>query len=120
MDALDRWKPREWGLPVPGSITYRESPSAHGDLADSKELGSMDLVEISPILDVANKTAKLAVELTLSRWEKAFCEPVRVYSIFESLQRICRGDIGATGPRVRCRPMPDLCPGVSQDLSLLL
>ena len=42
-----------------------------GGLADSKKLTSMDLVEINPILDVANKTAGLAVELTLSALGKS-------------------------------------------------
>jgi len=31
-------------------------------LADSGKLGSMDLVEINPILDVGNKIAELAVD----------------------------------------------------------
>ena len=37
---------------------------------DSGKIISMDLVEINPILDIANKTAELAAELTLSALEK--------------------------------------------------
>jgi arginase len=40
-------------------------------LADSGKITSMDLVEINPILDIANKTAQLAVELTLSALGKS-------------------------------------------------
>ena len=39
--------------------------------ADSGKLSSMDLVEINPILDIANKTSELAVELILSALGKS-------------------------------------------------
>ncbi|MCF8087981.1 MAG: arginase [Desulfotignum sp.] len=71
MDALDPVEAPGVGTPVPGGITYREAHLLMEILADSKKMGSMDLVEINPILDVANKTAKLAVELTLSALGKS-------------------------------------------------
>jgi arginase len=71
MDALDPVEAPGVGTPVPGGITYREAHLLMEILADSKKVGSMDLVEINPILDVANKTAKLAVELTLSALGKS-------------------------------------------------
>ena len=71
MDVLDPVEAPGVGTPVPGGITYREAHLLMEILADSKKGGSMDLVEINPILDVANKTAKLAVELTLSALGKS-------------------------------------------------
>lgn len=66
MDALDPVEAPGVGTPVPGGITYREAHLLMEILADSGKVTSMDLVEINPILDVGNKTAELAVELTLS------------------------------------------------------
>lgn len=66
MDALDPLEAPGVGTPVPGGITYREAHLLMETLADSGKVASMDIVEINPILDVANKTAELAVELTLS------------------------------------------------------
>nr|WP_320190132.1 arginase [uncultured Desulfobacter sp.] len=66
MDALDPLEAPGVGTPVPGGITYREAHLLMEILADSGKVRSMDLVEINPILDSANKTARLAVELTLS------------------------------------------------------
>jgi len=71
MDALDPMEAPGVGTPVPGGITYREAHLLMEILADTKKVGSMDLVEINPILDVSNKTAKLAVELTLSALGKS-------------------------------------------------
>ena len=71
MDALDPVEAPGVGTPVPGGITYREAHLLMEILADSQKVASMDLVEINPILDVANKTAGLAVELTLSALGKS-------------------------------------------------
>jgi arginase len=71
MDALDPLEAPGVGTPVPGGITYREAHLLMETLADSGKISSMDLVEINPILDVANKTAHLAVELTLSAMGKS-------------------------------------------------
>ncbi|MEH0022290.1 MAG: arginase [Desulfobacter sp.] len=66
MDVLDPVEAPGVGTPVPGGISYREAHLLMEILSDSGKLGSMDLVEINPILDVGNKTAELAVELALS------------------------------------------------------
>lgn len=71
MDALDPVEAPGVGTPVPGGISYREAHLLMETLSDSGKLGSMDLVEVNPILDVANKTAELAVELTLSALGKS-------------------------------------------------
>ncbi len=71
MDALDPVEAPGVGTPVPGGLSYREAHLLMEILADSGKVTSMDLVEINPILDIANKTAELAVELTLSALGKS-------------------------------------------------
>ncbi|MEA2059204.1 MAG: arginase [Thermodesulfobacteriota bacterium] len=71
MDALDPVEAPGVGTPVPGGLTYREAHLLMEIISDSKKLVSMDLVEINPILDQANKTARLAVDLTVSALGKS-------------------------------------------------
>jgi arginase len=71
MDALDPVEAPGVGTPVPGGISYREAHLLMEVFADSGKLNSMDLVEINPILDIANKTSELAVELILSALGKS-------------------------------------------------
>lgn len=59
------------GTIVPGGLTYREAHLACELVAESQKMVSMDLVEVNPILDYANKTGKLAVELILSALGKS-------------------------------------------------
>lgn len=66
IDGLDPTESPGVGTPVPGGLTYREAQLLMEILADSKKVGSMDIVEINPILDHQNKTARTAVELTAS------------------------------------------------------
>lgn len=66
MDAIDPASAPGVGTPVPGGLTYREAHMACEFIADTKKLIGMDLVEVNPILDTANKTAELAVEFALS------------------------------------------------------
>ena len=47
-------------------MTIREAFLAVEMLHESGKLLSMDMVEVNPILDISNKTAKLASELVLS------------------------------------------------------
>ena len=54
------------GTPVPGGITYREAHLAMEMLAESGLMGSMQVVEVNPILDREQRTADLAVELVCS------------------------------------------------------
>ena len=54
------------GTPVKGGLDYREAHMLMEILADSGRLTSLDLVEVNPILDVANTTAQLGTELVLS------------------------------------------------------
>lgn len=71
MDVIDPAVAPGVGTPVPGGLTYREAHLLMELVADSNKMTSMDLVEINPILDEGNKTAGLAVELTLSALGKS-------------------------------------------------
>jgi len=66
MDALDPIEAPGVGSPVSGGLTYREAHLLMEILADSDCISSMDIVEINPILDHRNRTAKNAVELAAS------------------------------------------------------
>jgi arginase len=54
------------GTPVRGGLLYREAHLVMELVAETRRLGSFDLVEINPILDVRNATAELGVELVSS------------------------------------------------------
>ncbi|MCA9990628.1 MAG: arginase [Ardenticatenaceae bacterium] len=66
MDSLDPDEAPGVGTPVPGGLTYREAHLLMEILGDSGRVKSIDVVEINPILDDANRTAELAVELIAS------------------------------------------------------
>jgi arginase len=71
---LDVMDPREApgvGTPVTGGITYREAHLLMEIIAKDGRLGSADLVEVNPILDVQNRTAEMAVELIASLFGKS-------------------------------------------------
>lgn len=69
-DVLDPAIAPGVGTPVPGGLTYREAHLLMELLADSGKVGSLDLVEVNPILDVANRTAATLVKLTASLFGK--------------------------------------------------
>lgn len=71
MDALDPSEAPGVGTPVPGGLTYREAHLLMEILEDTKKVTSLDIVEINPILDDRNRTARLAVELTASLFGKS-------------------------------------------------
>jgi len=54
------------GSPVRGGLSYREAHLAMELVAESGLLSSLELVEVNPILDHENQTARLAVELAAS------------------------------------------------------
>lgn len=59
------------GTPVRGGPTYREAQLCMEMIADTGRLGSVDLVELNPALDVRNATAELAVDLLESLFGKS-------------------------------------------------
>ena len=66
MDVLDPEVAPGVGTPVRGGLSYREAHLAMELVAESDLVGSLEVVEVNPILDRENETAKLAVELVAS------------------------------------------------------
>lgn len=70
MDSLDPQVGPGVGTTSPGGLTYREAQLLMELVADSERLCGLDIVEINPILDHRNRTARLAVELAASLFGK--------------------------------------------------
>ncbi len=70
LDAVDPKEAPGVGTPVPGGMTYREAHLAMEWIADSKALRALDIVEVNPVLDDRNRTARLAVGLAASAMGK--------------------------------------------------
>jgi arginase len=66
LDALDPEIAPGVGTPVKGGLTYREAHLACELLAEAGLVGSLELVEVNPILDRENGSAATAVELAAS------------------------------------------------------
>lgn len=66
MDVLDPREAPGVGTPVAGGLSYREAHLLMEVIAETLTVGSLEVVEINPILDQGNRTAELAVELILS------------------------------------------------------
>jgi arginase len=66
MDVLDPEVAPGVGTPVRGGLSYREAHLAMELVAESGLADSLEVVEVNPILDRENETAKLAVELVAS------------------------------------------------------
>ncbi|WP_373189488.1 arginase [Halolamina sp.] len=70
LDWLDPTIAPGVGTPVRGGVTYREAHHAMEILAQQGGMRSMELVEVNPILDESNETARMAVELAASAFGK--------------------------------------------------
>jgi arginase len=66
MDVVDPDVAPGVGTPVRGGLSYREAHLALELAAESGLVGSLEVVEVNPILDRMNETAALAVELVAS------------------------------------------------------
>ncbi len=66
VDALDPSVAPGVATPVPGGLSYREAHLLMEMVSDTRMLTSIDVVEVNPMLDVRNATAKVAVELVMS------------------------------------------------------
>jgi arginase len=66
MDGIDPSEAPGTGTPVKGGLSFREAHLAMEMLAESGKLGSIEMVEINPILDTRNQTGALAVGLICS------------------------------------------------------
>ena len=71
LDAIDPREAPGTGTPVKGGLSFREAHLAMELLSESGKLGSIEMVEINPILDTRNQTAALAVGLISSGLGKA-------------------------------------------------
>jgi arginase len=71
MDVMDPREAPGVGTPVTGGLTYREAHLLAEIIAADGRLGSVDVVEINPILDDRNRTAEIALELVASLMGKA-------------------------------------------------
>ena len=71
LDGLDPMEVPGVGTTSPGGLTYREAQLLMEIIADARRLSSLDIVEINPILDHRNQTAKVAVELAASLFGKS-------------------------------------------------
>ena len=70
IDSLDPIAVPGVGTPVSGGLTYREAHLLMEVICDSGMVGSMDIVEINPIIDHCNQTAAIAVDLAVSLFGK--------------------------------------------------
>jgi len=66
IDACDPAYAPGVGTPVRGGLSYREAHLAMEMIGDTGRMLSMEVVEVNPIIDEANRTGLLAVELVLS------------------------------------------------------
>jgi arginase len=66
IDAVDPLEAPGVGTPWPGGLTYREAHLAMELLAETRQVASMEVVEVNPIADHENRTGRLAEELILS------------------------------------------------------
>jgi arginase len=66
MDFVDPRDAPGVGTPVRGGVTYREAHLAMEMICDSGRMVSMEVVEVNPVIDEANRTADLGVELVMS------------------------------------------------------
>ncbi|MFC5522025.1 arginase [Polaromonas jejuensis] len=71
MDCMDPEIAPGVGTAVRGGPSYRETQLCMEMIADTGLLGSLDLVELNPALDVRNQTAELAVDLIESLFGKS-------------------------------------------------
>jgi len=59
------------GTIVPGGPSYREAQLCMEMIADTGKLGSLDIMELNPSLDVRSRTATVAVDLVASLFGKS-------------------------------------------------
>jgi arginase len=71
LDCLDPDYAPGVGTGVRGGPTWREMQLCMEMVADTGRLGSLDVVELNPALDVRNRTAEVAVELIESLFGKS-------------------------------------------------
>ena len=71
VDFLDPGIAPGVGTTVPGGPNYREAQLVMEVIADTGRMGSLDIVELNPVMDNHNATAQLAVDLVESLFGKS-------------------------------------------------
>jgi len=71
VDFLDPGIAPGVGTTVPGGPNYREAQLVMEMIADSGRMGSLDIMELNPVIDSRNATAELAVDLVESLFGKS-------------------------------------------------
>ena len=71
VDFLDPGIAPGVGTTVPGGPNYREAQLVMEMIADTGRMGSLDIVELNPVMDNHNATAQLAVDLVESLFGKS-------------------------------------------------
>jgi arginase len=71
VDFLDPQIAPGVGTTVPGGPTYREAQLCMEMIADTGRIGSLDIMELNPAMDIHNQTAELAVDLVESLFGKS-------------------------------------------------
>lgn len=66
LDGIDPMEAPGVGTPVSGGLTYREAHLICEKVFRSRGLLSFEVVELNPVMDLGNQTARLAVELIAS------------------------------------------------------
>jgi arginase len=84
------------GTTVAGGMSYREAQLCMEMIADTGRMGSLDIMELNPALDVRNKTAALAVDLVESLFGKS-----TLMRRPESAHSAARAHISAAAPSLR-------------------
>ena len=59
------------GTTVPGGPSYREAQLCMEMIADTGRMGSLEIMELNPALDLRNRTAEVAVDLSASLFGKS-------------------------------------------------
>jgi arginase len=95
------------GTTVPGGPSYREAQLCMEMIADTGRLGSLDVMELNPALDVRNRTATLAVDLIESLFGKSTLirRPALSGAAAKPVRELARV-LGRTGGRVDTRRHP--------------
>ena len=60
MDSVDPTEAPGVGTPVKGGMTYREAHLAMEIICDCDRMLGLEVVEVNPVIDEANRTAILA------------------------------------------------------------
>lgn len=71
MDSLDPIYAPGVGTPVSGGLNLREAHLLMEKIADDGRVGSVDVVEVNPMLDDKNRTGRIAVEVLASLFGKS-------------------------------------------------